>query len=187
MQDIILYTDAKNTTETALFAASLGTKELLIAFQKHDKTNDDAFRELQEGVKDAKLRKALLIKDAREAQKYAQHYDELIGTATRDVAESKQVRYLHGAETLEDKDKTHHRGSGMNHVLAKILAEKKKTYCFDLSLLLGNPDQARVLGRMQQNKRIIRNYGAATQTSSFATTPLRVRAPKERAHFLEML
>lgn len=71
---------------------------------------------------------------------------------------------------LEDtpKDFIHQRGSGMNHILAKILFEKEIIYCFDVSLLRANP---KVLARMKQNFRLCIKYDVEYRICSFARKP----------------
>ncbi|MBD3209332.1 hypothetical protein GF367_02850 [Candidatus Woesearchaeota archaeon] len=158
--------------ETLSFAGNLGNKELVILHEKPGVVTKN------------KHKTALLVKNTREAQRYHCKYDYLFGLATRELIENKLVSHVFGAETMEAKDKTHRRGSGMNQVLAKLIAEKKKVYCFDLRLLL-EKDQAAMLGRMQQNKRLLQKYKAKTALYSFAEEPLGLRAEKERKLFLE--
>lgn len=178
--DIIIYTNPAKTQECIIFAEQLGSKKPLILFETHHKENKEQFAAL----KGKHLTSGIKVNNTKEAQRFQNTYDCLIGKMSRELVETKLVEYITGAETLETKDKTHHRASGMNQVTAKLLA--KKTYLFDISQLFGN-NRAQVLGRMQQNKRLLEKYGAPMMCCSYAKTPLDLRAHKERALLLETM
>lgn len=158
----------------------LGEKEILIVYTHHEKEHQVPQSKLN-------IKTAFLIKNSKEVQTYAKHYDALIGLATRDLIESKQVNYLFGAETLSDKDKTHFRAGGLNQVLAKLIADKGKTYLFDLDSVLRSDRHELIIGRMSFNKRLLSKYSAQMECVSMAQAPLGLRAPKERKLFLEKL
>lgn len=181
--DIVLYTTPKQTLETLLFAKEQGSTTILVLFAKHDKGNAAIFEELST-QSSLTLTKGLLVKTQQEAQK-AQGYT-LVGLADRGIVEDRKTMLIYGAEQLEHKDKTHRRGSGLNQVLAKLLAERGKTYLFSISSLL-QAKQAELLGRMQQNKRILNKYHVPLQAVSFAREWTDVRSPKERELFLDEL
>jgi len=150
-EDIIRYTNEEESAKMLNFVAELGMKEIALVFSKHSDKNKEIAETL--GKKSAvRVRLGLEVK-AKDAQKYSAKYDALFSLATRDAIENKFITHLYGAEELEDKDKTHRRGSGLNHVLVKLMAEKKKKYCFDLSSVLMSKEKGRVLGRMMQNKK----------------------------------
>lgn len=79
-------------------------------------------------------------------------------------------------------DFIHHRHSGLNHVVAKQLAEQGIFYVFDLHSFYTqstqqtasdskqNLMQARTLGRMHQNMRLCQKYQVPFVIGSFATT-----------------
>ena len=175
MDDVIIY--SKEILETLKLAETLDNKQIIILFTKHDTKNKELLKTLQEQT-NLQLTAGLLVKNVKEAQKYAAYY-VLFGEATRDLIESKLVKYIFNAEIIERKDKTHRRGSGMNQVIAKLLVDKEKTYCFNLRILLCN-NQAQLLGRIEQNKRILKKYDCKTVCYSFAEKPLELRAKKER-------
>ena len=184
MDDIIWYTDEKTTLTTLLFAQSLGMQTIGVLFPNVNKQDKERFLALQSQVQ-ATLKKGVCVEHQKDVQKARGAYEFIVGLATRELVEFPGVQYLLGAETLEEKDKTHRRGSGMNQVIGKLLAEKRKTYIFDLSLL--HDDAGTLLGRMQQNKRILSKYDVPMICLSMAREPLDVRLAKERQHFLTLL
>lgn len=184
IMECIIYERLAQAQKLVAFAEALGEKEVIILFSKHDTGNKDVLLAVKNGMK---LKTGILVKNTKDAMKYSQHYDVLLGEATRDLLENKQVTHIYNAEMLEGKDKTHRRGSGINQVSAKLIKDKDKTYVYNLSLLLSAKNQPEILGRMQQNKRILGKYGCAQDCWSLGKTVLELRAPKERKHFLQEL
>lgn len=181
-EEIIRYVDETTTLETLMFAKTLGMKKILLLFSKHKEENKQVTEAL---AKKTGLQILLALEvPAQQAQKYAQKYEELFAMAQRENIENTIIQNLYGAEELDEKDRTHQRGSGLNHVLAKILFEKKKIYYFDLHTLLLEKDKAKLLGRMQQNKRFFDKYKVSYQLHSFAEHWNDLRTVKDRKHFL---
>ena len=176
--DIILYVGLEQTAAVVAFARKMGAADLLLVFLKHDKKNREIAAEL-------KVECGLLVKNTKEAQKYAGAYDHLLGLAVRELIEDKKTNLIYGAEDVEGKDKTHHR-LGLNQVLGKLLAERGKTYIFDVSLLLRG-DAALVLGRMQHNRKVLKKYDVKNIACSMATEWHGVRGKRERELLLEGL
>lgn len=184
-EDVITYVHETQTLETLLFAKKLGMTEVVLLFIKHSEENKKITEKLS---KESKVNIVLgLDVNAKEAQKQARNYTHLFSLATREAIENKWITQVYGAEILEEKDKTHQRGSGLNHVLAKMIFEKKKTYCYDLSLVLQAKDKGMLLGRMQQNKRFFTKYKVQTQLFSFASTWNEIRTTQDRKHFLNKM
>ena len=167
--DIIFY--GSRTKECLEMAAQLGEKTPIVVFTKHEDV-------------DLKAKKALLVKNPKEAQKYKYKYDHILALANRENLENKSIDLVYGAEAESGKDKMHHR-RGLNQVLAKLVASTGKTYLFSLELL--KERSAERLGRMKQNKILLDKYKAKTAVCSFAIEPLDLRAPRERKLFLDEL
>ncbi len=180
--DIILYAGEKKTKETLAFARKLGSVKILVVFEKHTKENKTLFSALG-----ADLLSGVLVGTSKDVSRTFGQYDYLVGMALRELVEDKKTSVIYGAEGLEVKDKTHHRSSGLNQVLAKLLAERGKTYVFSIGSLLQTDNQALLLGRMQQNKRILSKYDVKMSACSVGGTWDLIRAPKERKLFLETL
>lgn len=96
---------------------------------------------------------------------------------------------VYGLETVTPKDFIHHRGSGLNTVLADIASRKKKAVVFDFSMLLNHAggDRGVLMGRMSQNIKISRKSKLPLAIGSFATTPYLMRAPHDLCALFEML
>jgi RNase P/RNase MRP subunit p30 len=184
-EDVIRYIDESTSLQTLLFAKKLGMKEVLLLFSTHKDANKGIADALAK-KSDLKILVGLDVR-AKDAQKFVTKYDILFSLATRDAVENKHVSYYYGAETLDDKDKTHQRGSGLNHILAKMIAEKGKVYCFDFSMLLDVKDKGQVLGRMQQNERFFTKYKTKMILFSFAKTWTEIRSTADRKHFLDTI
>lgn len=88
---------------------------------------------------------------------------------------TKEVDIIYGFEESDRKDFIHHRNSGMNHIIAKILHDKKIAYGFSFSLVL-NGDSAVIIGRMRQNVKLCRKYKVKMFIGSFAKSETEVRA-----------
>jgi len=152
-------------------AGDLGEKDIIVLFTKPTNSTGN-------------FKRGLLVKNTKEAQKAKSKYDIIVALATRENIECKSIDMVYGSELEEGKDKLHHR-RGLNQVLAKLIATTGKTYIFSLDVLKKNPPL--MLGRMQQNKKILDKYKAKTQCCSFANEALELRSPRERKLFLELL
>lgn len=181
MTDCVFYENKENLQTILSFQETLEEKELIILFLDPKIIPKQALTEIKTTLR---LKTAFLVQNAKEAMKNKTKYDYLIGQATRELIENNAVTHIIAAEVLEHKDKTHRRGSGLNQVTAKLIATKNKTYIYDLSLLL---QDHLLLGRMQQNKRILDKYSAKQALFSMAREKLDVRSVKEREHFLSYL
>ena len=74
-------------------------------------------------------------------------------------------------------DFLHHRGSGLNQVLAELMRKKKRIVGFSFSSLLqvNGAKRAQFMGRMQQNFRLCKKYKVETLIASFARDPSEMR------------
>lgn len=99
---------------------------------------------------------------------------------SRKIAEQKPFA-IYGFEYVEKKDSLHYRRSGMDQVLAKIMAENNIAYAFSFSDLLNTPNymQSIVLGRMRQNLLLAKKYSVKVIIASFATEPYMMRSEKD--------
>jgi len=86
-------------------------------------------------------------------------------------------------------DFIHHRGSGLNHIIAKMLSKKGKEYFFDLRLLIdaSAKEQAKMIGKMRQNLMLFKKFKVKHSLVSMAGTPSMMRSEKDRIAFLRML
>ncbi len=77
----------------------------------------------------------------------------------------KNVDIVYGYEENSRKDFIHHRNSGINQIIAKILFEKKIAFGFSFAAVLKN---SMVIGRMKQNVILCRKYNVEMILASFA-------------------
>lgn len=82
-------------------------------------------------------------------------------------------------ETLEEKEHTHFRRSGLNHILCELATRKKTTIGLSIHSILAEQGRKRaiLLGRMMQNIILLRKYKTSTKLASFAAHPNEMRAP----------
>jgi hypothetical protein len=159
-----------NNNEDAFIAIAekLGTKELLFLY------SFDSFK--------ASKNSGIVCsgKEVKNAKKKTQYVFVKADANVRKIAEQKPYAIV-GFETLEKKDSLHYRRSGIDQVLAKIMAEHKIAYAFSFSDLLNAPSymQPIILGRLRQNLMIAKKYGMKVIIASFATEPLLMRSEKD--------
>ena len=99
----------------------------------------------------------------------------------RSAIEMKQADLFYDVETVTKKDYLHHRGSGLNHVLATLLHKKGSGIAFAFSMLL-HADlgrRAQLIGRIQQNIMLCRKYDVPMVVASFAGRPYEMRSPHD--------
>ena len=99
------------------------------------------------------------------------------GDELRNVIEKSNVDIIFGLEEMSKADFLHHRGSGLNHVLAELIRKKKRIVGFSFSSLLrvNGTKRAQFMGRMQQNFRLCKKYKVETLIASFAKDPSEMR------------
>lgn len=101
------------------------------------------------------------------------------GDNVRHVIEKVPTDIIFGFEEVSSKDFMHHRASGMNQVLAKLMKQKKKNVGFSFSSLLRSGKKAELAGRMMQNFMLCKKYKVEVVIASFARDPYEMRAPAD--------
>ena len=103
----------------------------------------------------------------------------------RGVLEQIKPDYLYGLEILEYGDSFHYRKSGLNQVLAKIMAKNNTKLLIPLGEIRKHSGvkKVRFLGRIMQNIRICRKYRVGMKIVSFATSPYQMKSVKEMGSF----
>lgn len=98
----------------------------------------------------------------------------------RRVFEQGAADILFALESSSTRDFIHHRGSGLNHVSAKLAQQKGVAIGFSFSSILSaNSDRrALLLGRISQNIRLARKYKFKTVIASFSSDPWHMRSPR---------
>jgi len=99
----------------------------------------------------------------------------------RDILEKTNVDIVFEIEDHKEKDFTHQRNSGMNHILCAIAHDRKRVVAFSANSLLTSSGKARaqIIGRMMQNVRLCRKYMVEMALASFARSPWQMRGEGE--------
>lgn len=97
---------------------------------------------------------------------------------TRIIIERKSADIIYGLETSEEKDFTHSRNSGLNHILCELASKKGVAIGFSFSSLLNATKKERPVlkGRMMQNLKLCRKYKTKIIIASFAKSPYEMRS-----------
>lgn len=112
----------------------------------------------------------------------------LVHSHDRNVIEKVKPDAVYGFEEVAHKDFMHQRGSGINHVIAKIASEKKVKIAIPFQMITRSKrERAMLLGRVMQNIKLYRKYKVKTIIASFAEKPYQMRAPKDYIDFFGTL
>ena len=134
--------------------------------------------------KDIKKPKSEKIKVALASTSNKKNVDIVISKAgdnPRPIIERGKANIIYGFEDNGPKEFMHHRNSGLNQVLCKIMHDKKIAIGFDFSTLQEAQRQylSHLMGRVMQNVRFSRKFKISMQLASFAKTPDQMRAPHD--------
>ncbi len=107
----------------------------------------------------------------------------------RAIIEGKRAELIYDFEKKAKKDAMHYRNSGLNHVLCKLMHDKKISLGISFSTVLNSSkmQRARILGRMMQNIKLARKYKVPVVVASFASEPYQMRDAKDLAAFGRVL
>ncbi|MFC1728445.1 RNase P subunit p30 family protein [Nanoarchaeota archaeon] len=103
----------------------------------------------------------------------------------RSVIERKKAEIICDFEKGATRDSMHHRHSGLNQVLCKLMFANKISIGFSFETILNSTGMLRsqILGRMRQNVRFCRKYKVNMKIASFAMNPYEMRDPKDLQAF----
>jgi hypothetical protein len=107
----------------------------------------------------------------------------------RNLIESKKASLIYEFEQDIRKDPTHFRSSGMNHIIANLMKEKKVAYglSFNQILSASKEDKAKLFGRILQNLSLCKKYKVSIIVGSFARSPNEMRDSKDLVAFAKTL
>ncbi|MBR9676944.1 hypothetical protein GOV04_02290 [Candidatus Woesearchaeota archaeon] len=175
-EDIVLPQD--NEQELASMAKKLGYDKLWLAYSIKDY---EGKKDTAKKIKDLNCQ-ACIICEQKDLQKAQKHKTLIIvknSDKNRQVIEKSKANYIVGIEQVERNDAMHHRHSGINQVLAKLLKQKNKGLIFSLADIFESDKQSQLLGRISQNIKFARKFQFKTKIASFASNPYSMRAPKD--------
>ncbi|MBI2134994.1 hypothetical protein HYU09_03310 [Candidatus Woesearchaeota archaeon] len=95
----------------------------------------------------------------------------------REIIEKSSANLIFSMEESGRKDFMHQRGSGLDHILAKLAHGKKIAVGFSLSSIVNSKNKNIILGRMMQNIMLCRKYKVKTVIASLAENPYGMRSP----------
>jgi RNase P/RNase MRP subunit p30 len=153
----------KNEKEFLDMATKLGYKELVFLYS----------------LKDFKG-KGGIVCEAKELGK-AKNKTEIVVVKCKD--DVKQVierspSFIYGMEDHNNMDFMHHKNSGLNHVLVKLMKTKNVGYMVDFNGLL-NSDRTRLLSRIKFNINLCKKYKVNVVIASFANDPYKMKGKKD--------
>lgn len=177
-----------NEKEFIDMAKRLGYSSLVFAYPFGSKISDIKDN-IKDNIKDRKINVtyAILI-EKKHLAKVQSIKGLVIAKAEADnraFFESKKIDIIYGLEQASRKDYIHHRGSGMNQVLAKLAKQNKKSIAFSFSMLLKR--KAEIMARIGQNIRLCRKYDVCMVIASFAKKPYDMRSPHDLIALMQSL
>ena len=168
MLDIV--SPKNNEKEFLLFAKRLSYKWLIFAYPFE---TFGVPKEIEQP--DLNIASAIIINKPSQAKKASKLADLVIASPSKQnlrvFIEKVQCDLIINLETLEQRDPLHFRASGLNQVLAKILAKKEKFLCINRSIL-NTKQKSILLGRIAQNIMLCKKYRVPVIMASFAASPL---------------
>ncbi len=166
-----------NEEEFILMAKKLAIPSLLFLYEFKDRKS---FESKKQKKYDFDIITGLLVNEKNFQKARGLTPYTFAKNPARDLVESGVVTYFYDFEDQNQRDFLHHRNSGLNQVLCKIIKEKQKNLLFSYNLLLNTKNPPVILGRMMQNAKFAKKYKLKTQIASFAATPYELRAKKEK-------
>ncbi|RLI93890.1 MAG: hypothetical protein DRO90_02915, partial [Candidatus Altiarchaeales archaeon] len=111
------------------------------------------------------------------------------GKVNRAASECWEVDILSHPEKNEERDFMRQKNSGIDHVIARLLAEKFIAIEFNFFEILNSSGMRRsqILGRMQQNVRLARKYNVPIIITSGAIDKYDLRSPRDLMSFGKLI
>lgn len=97
----------------------------------------------------------------------------------RFALERSSVDIVYGMENINPKDSLHYVRGGLDQVLCKLAAEKRKILAFSFAELLDSPDRKRLLARIMSNVKLCKKYKVQMMLCSFANVKEELRSAKD--------
>lgn len=166
MKDVVF--PRNNEEEFISMAFKLGYDELCFVYDSIEELNRK-----KKMIKNKQLKLCFGL-DLKSRKKNSLVVDKASGNS-REVIESKNADIIYGFEIITKKDYIHHRASGLNHVLCKLMSKNKVAIGFSVSLILNYKQKAVLMGRMKQNIKLCRKYKVKMVIGSFSSEPYEMR------------
>jgi RNase P/RNase MRP subunit p30 len=162
--------DAQHLSSRLDLSRSLGHRELLLLFTKHDRKNLELMSVLRKEHAGLMLRSGIFIRDQNQVRAMRKQYDAVVTPCRREFFETSAVMHILDCEDGNRPDFLHHRNSGLNQVLLALANKKGHVILSTLSQLLDAKHPEVPLGRMAQNARWCRKFKVPYHVVSGART-----------------
>src|SRR3989344_5797811 len=97
----------------------------------------------------------------------------------RFALERSSVDIVYGMESIHPKDSLHYVRGGLDQILCKLAAERRKILAFSFSELLNSSDKARLLASIMFNVKLCKKYKVIMMFCSFASSTEEMRSAKD--------
>lgn len=164
----------KNEKEFLDMVFKLGITEIVFVYRLKDFVRKEFDSDI--GVKFGILAKANEILKAKQKADLVLYE---CGEDARHVIEKFKPDIVFNLENSSRKDFIHHRNSGMNHIIAKLMHEKGVKLGVSFSNLLKSSKRDVLIGRIKQNLKLCKKYKVDVVISSFAKDVYEMRCEKE--------
>lgn len=103
--------------------------------------------------------------------------------------ENKKIKIIYGFEENYKKDYLHQRGSGLNHIICKLVKKNDINVGLSYSLLFNKSKTmpSLLIGRIMQNISLCQKYNVKTVIGSFSEKPFELRSPYDITSLFMML
>lgn len=184
MKSIDIVFPKNNEEEFIKIAKALGTKEIVFVYALKNYQNSSEYCKYNNTeVKGMVIRTAVYVtkEDIKRSKKNLLTILRSDRNIDRWQIENLKPAILYGFEFCERKDFMHHRNSGLNDVLARLMCKNNVAYGFPVAELLTAPTEQQpiILGRMRQNVMIAKKYKVEIIIASFTSNPMLMRNVKD--------
>lgn len=180
-------------------AKSLGFQKIVFCYLYDKKVTRESISLKLEKVKEEMLHEkmsinlgfAILVKDKKDinkAKKITNYviFNSIPSVDLRAVLDQYKPSIVTNLE-FQKFDFVHHRASGINQVIGKILNSNNTLVSLSIPLLFSTKYKAEVLGRMSQNIFLARKFNFEIKSFSFANTPIKMKAHKNMVSLISTL
>jgi len=128
-----------------------------------------------------------LPKEIKKAKNLSKNLFVQSSSKDREIIEQNKNITLFNLETQGKKDFIHHRASGLNQVLCKLIKDHNISVAFSFSTVLNTTSKDKLIGRIKQNIKFCKKYKIERIFSSFASKPYELRPAKDILSFFGVI
>jgi RNase P/RNase MRP subunit p30 len=172
-----------NEEEFIKIAEKLGYSSLIFVYDYSYYSNSPEIKSklnIEKGI-------LCLPKEIKKAKNLSKYLFVQSSSKDREIIEQNKNIFLFDLETQGKKDFIHHRASGLNQVLCKLIKEHNISIGFSFSTVLKATSKDKLIGRIKQNIKFCKKYKIYTIYSTFALKPYEMRPAKDILSFFEVI